>query len=261
MIEDLRNLTQIAFFLTIGLVSIFCYIQAKKTLFAPIKVESYKMQLKAMEELLEYFQYKDESDFQRDFDFSKIVHLNSAKLMDRYAGTFFEGKFVIDEAARDKNFAQLTNFIVSESRLRAVDENSHRQPVQEAPPRPEEPSLKLAAWKSIEDFDIGFTSQCAGNMKSVRNLAGSPLLPQDMRDLIGEFERAVMNNLMLLRKVLAEASKLLPEKYSTVDEVANFNPGWIWNNYNSECTNLEPIARSILDKVNLHLKIEVLSEL
>lgn len=261
MIEDIRNLAQIAFFLTVGLLSVLSYLQAKKTLFAPIKVESYKMQLKAMEELLEHFQYRDEYDFQREFDFSKIVHLNAAKLVDRYVDTFFEGKFVIDEIARGKDLGQLTNHIVSGNRLRAIDENSHRQPVEEITPRPEDPALKLASWNAIDDIDVGFTNQCSERMKKVRNLSGSPLLPQDIRDLVGEFERAVMDDLMTLRKVLVDAASLLPEKYSTVDEVAKFNASWIWNNFNSERTKLEPIAKKILDKVNLHLKIEVLSEL
>jgi hypothetical protein len=63
MVELIKNLANIAFFAIISLVTVLSYLHARKTLFAPIRTETFKLQLKAFEEILLYFQNKSESDF------------------------------------------------------------------------------------------------------------------------------------------------------------------------------------------------------
>ena len=51
-----KDIVNILFFVTIGILGILSYLQARKTLFTPIKTETFKLQLKTFEELLLYFE-------------------------------------------------------------------------------------------------------------------------------------------------------------------------------------------------------------
>src|SRR5688572_24242827 len=56
IVSTIKDIFQILFFCVIVAVTILSYLQAKKTLFTPIKTETFKMQIKAFEEILLFFQ-------------------------------------------------------------------------------------------------------------------------------------------------------------------------------------------------------------
>jgi hypothetical protein len=80
IIDTVKDTMQVFFFIVAGTVTVLSYRQAKKTLFTPIKTEVFKMQVKAFEEILAFFQNKTESDFVEAFDFNYILTIN-ARLM------------------------------------------------------------------------------------------------------------------------------------------------------------------------------------
>jgi hypothetical protein len=60
--------------LVIGcVIAILTFIQAKKSIFTPIKTETFRMQLKSFGELLDYFKDDGLSNFDGKFDIEEIV--------------------------------------------------------------------------------------------------------------------------------------------------------------------------------------------
>jgi hypothetical protein len=62
-------------------VTILSYLHARKTLFAPIRTETFKLQLEAFREVLAYFQNKSEIDFVHAFDYERCVNLNALQML------------------------------------------------------------------------------------------------------------------------------------------------------------------------------------
>lgn len=100
MIETAKNITNIFFFIVVAVVTILSYLQARKTLFAPIRTETFKLQLKAFEEVLLYFQNRSEFDFMEALDLSRIAELNTLRMADHYVDTFFPDEISVDRTRK-----------------------------------------------------------------------------------------------------------------------------------------------------------------
>lgn len=256
MLEDIKSIANILFFIVAGTIGVLTYLHARKTVFAPLRTETFKLQLKAFEELLLFFQHKTESEFTEDFDFRRIVGLNAMQMRDAYASAFFPDKLTLDEEEQRKAYEPLRFGLIHDENLEALTEDSHRKPLPTPDPPPDSPALILAQWKTYKHFVIGYTEEFHKRTKDLQRFSASPLLPQKLRDLLGKFQRACEENLALVGKITTDAAQRMPEIFSTTEEVMNFRPDWIWNLYNNESVNLEPIAKEILAFINEYLNID-----
>lgn len=261
MLEDAKNLANIFFFITVAVVGILSYLHARKTVFAPIRTETFKLQLKVFEELLVFFQRKSEHEFPEVFDFPRIVQLNALQMRDAYAKLFFHDKLKLDEELQKKAYAPLTGALISAKDLQVLDVDS--DPLALTPPKeppPETPALVLAKWKSYEHSAIGYTDEHQKQVDELMRLAASPLIPEPLRELLLKFCEAVHENLRLIESVLTDAARLMPDKFNSADKVINFHTDWIWNDFNHRARNFEPLATDILRFVKQHLQIEELTK-
>lgn len=112
--------------------------------------------------------------------------------------------------------------------------------------------------KSTEHDEVGFTGLYQKQIDELNRFAASPLLPNTLRNFILRFRDEMHENLLLVGAVIAEAAKVMPDKFSTVDEVIAFKPDWIWNLYNKKRKNVEPTANEILQFINKYLNVEKL---
>jgi len=82
------NVLQAVFFVTVAIVAILTYLQAKRTWFQPIRTEVFKEQLRAIDELASHFIGKSETELRDELDFDALISINSCKLIDDYASLF-----------------------------------------------------------------------------------------------------------------------------------------------------------------------------
>lgn len=262
MIEDAKNLTNIAFFVVISVVTILSYLQARKTVFAPIRTETFKLQLKTFEEILLFFQNKSESDFLHAFDFERITSLNTLQMADGYAAQFFEDELHIDKDKRTETFKPLIGVIVSkeymEKYFSKVDTES---PVSKAAP-PEKkiknPALIFANWQKYEHGMVGYTKEFQNQHKELVRLAASPLLPIPLRESIGKFQNLAHENLTLVGKTITECAALMPNYFPLPSDMKDFEAAWVWNEFNEKRKHFEPVAKEVLAYMNSYLKIDAL---
>lgn len=102
----IKDFFQILFFCVAITVTILSYLQAKKTLFTPIKTEIFKMQIKSFEEILAFFQSKTETDFTHQFDFDFIVAANFRIMFTDYIRTFFKDEIEVNDEAMKELFTK-----------------------------------------------------------------------------------------------------------------------------------------------------------
>ena len=93
-------------------------------------------------------------------------------------------------------------------------------------------------------------------MTKLQKFQVSPLLPNDLKTLISDFEQQVHKNLMVVGEVLTTLSKQLPEKYPNTDTLKKANLSWVWNEYNDKYSRLEGKQKEILNYLGEYFQIE-----
>jgi len=260
IVTTIKDFFQILFFGVVATVTILSYLQAKKTLFAPIKTETFKMQIKAFEEILLFFQNKGETDFTSQFDFDNIVGMNAKMLVIDYIEIFFKKEIEIDrekvaEMMKNSAGAVVTiNFMTKhfvKPEYFEKDEKKTKEKITN-------PALVLKEWEQYEYGKIEFTVQYRTETDKLKNLSASPLIPQALKDKINAFDKKIHNNLFAVGKVLTTVAKEMPTKFPNHKSLDNFNHSGLWNRYNTEIENVEGDAKEILTYIRQYLQIDEL---
>jgi glutamyl/glutaminyl-tRNA synthetase len=260
LITTIRDLFQIIFFGVVFTITILSYLQAKKTLFTPIKTEIFKMQIKAFEEILIFFQNKSESDYAEQFDFDEIVNINCQYLFLDYIEHFFKNEISIDKEKVAVLKENTVGAIVSESYMSkhfmklSYCDNLDKVEQEEIT----NPALILKSWQEYEYGKIGFTKKYEDEVEKLENLSASPLLPQPLKEKLNTFNRKVSENLSLVGKVLNEVAQELPTRFPNSNALKKYNQAGIWNTYNNEMKSLKNEADDILLYIREYLHIDTL---
>jgi hypothetical protein len=260
MLDVIKNVANIVFFTVVSVLTILSYIHARKTLFAPIRTETFKLQLKAFEEVLLYFQYRTESDFLDAFDLNRILSLNSLHMADAYAKAFFPEKIQIDANERKSAYLPLVGAVVSIEHAKkyfttpgtaAAEEQKSTESKHAT-----DPASVLSRWQEYEHWMTEYTKEYSDQLKQLQHLAASPLLPRSMRDLIGEFSSIASTNLSLIGETITDCARRMPDRFLTPADMKDYSPAWIWNDFNDRRKQFEETAKRILDYMNNYLKVE-----
>jgi hypothetical protein len=107
-LADLRDLTQILFFVITAILGILTFWQAKKSLFFPLRTEVFKERMKLFSTLLTLFQGKNRSELFEDFGFAELVRINLAVLADHYICAFLNESI----QTTDRPYAKVKSSIV-----------------------------------------------------------------------------------------------------------------------------------------------------
>ena len=253
-----RNVANIFFFLALGIVGILSYLQARRSLFTPIKTETFKLQLEMFKELLIYFQ-KIRRDVDQVFDLKRIFRLNVARLFDTYEDTFFKGQRKFDEEKRSLFFKDLIGW---QAEFRPEDVTIVGDYMQkhgvDTKPDITNPAIILANWQKHRHLPE-FTSVFREQVDKLNAFIASPLLPPELKELLQTFTQKANANLDSLGEVLTEAARELPEKYPSLDALEKATGAWLFNRYFPvRHYTLREETDKILTFISNYLKIDTL---
>jgi len=262
-VEDWKNFFNIVFFVTISVVAILSYLQARKTLFSPIKTEIFKIQMEEFKSVLAFFNKRSSADFDEEFGFQEIFDLNSLRMQQEYIHTFFNEKVETSEQLKEKMRNSSYGIVISkedaEEFFEEITPGSELKETTETKIKANlDPALKLAKWQKYKHAGVDYTKKYHEKSEELSKLSASPLLPEELTNLMYEFSGTIHNNLAQIGKTLTESSQEMQIKYRTADEIIKFNPSWIWNLYNNERKDVSETSAKILKYINEHLKINEL---
>jgi hypothetical protein len=83
-INNIKDLFNIIFFITMGTVSVLSYQKAKKTILQPMRNEVFKQQLDIFQKIMELFNGKSETELREFFGIREMVNINISLLLDSY---------------------------------------------------------------------------------------------------------------------------------------------------------------------------------
>jgi hypothetical protein len=260
-----RDCIDIIFLLVAGTVVVLAFKEAKNTIFMPLKTETFKLQLRAYEDLFLFFEKHPSVRIDDEFDLDKILYLNAMKMLDAYAATFFADQFKKEEFSKDREklFKDLAGGLAieefGERYFQATGHYQHeaKDDLDEAPSKP---VLMLAKWKLYEHDVIYLTKSCQEATEQIRRFNASPLLPKDLKELISGFDVLVRENFRKMGAVLTESAKELPVKYPTFAILGKADLSWILKRYNHARVGLEEKQDAILTYLEQSLQIDNLLE-
>jgi len=259
MMDLIKNIFNILFFASLSIVAVLSYLQARKTLFTPIKTEIFKLQMESFQEVIEFFNKNNDHDFNEVFGFREIFDLNAANMHRRYIKLFFFKEIEIkDEDIKRRKAATYGAIYTAEEAgrcLTIIEPGSELKSTGNKTKKITEPALMLAEWNQYSHDGVVFTKRYHDETEKLKKLASSPLLPKELADLMHAFLRINHNNLGLIGVVVARLSKEMPTLYSTAEDVVRFDSSGMWGSYIEERENLDNISSQILKYINEYLKI------
>jgi len=246
------------FFVTVGVITVLTYLQAKDTILQPMRTELFKIQMNELTNVLKIFVGQGELDLREKFDFSKLIGVNAIALIDDYALMFFDAKFDVEK--RPYNSKECPSFLVTkdymEKNFELVDDPTESEEPKDKTDEKPDPRVRAALW---QDYTYGMTripKQHSEMIDELRKTLESPVLPSKCARLIEEYIELVEKNTAEVGKVLTECAKELPQKYPTTEKLQKASISWITNKYNDKFEHLKPKAEQIIDSIRTHWSID-----
>ena len=154
--EFWKDIFNIVFFLSLSIVAILSYIQARKTLFSPIRTEIFKLQIELFQEVLSGFNKHSSTDFDDEFGFQEILEINALEMQHAYIKTFFSEKVKPNdellERLRKATYGMIIREEDSEKYIEVITPGSELIEAPNDKQKELDPALKLAKWN---EYDIG----------------------------------------------------------------------------------------------------------
>lgn len=254
-LEPVTSIAQIFFYVVIAIVTILSFYQAKKSLFMPIKTETFKLQVESFKEILNFFSNKSDNDFITQFDYEFMVHANATLLFSDYLKCFFKGKFKVNDENIDKLHEKFGGFLPSEevmdnyfAKIDYYDDIELKEN--------DRSDITAKEWKEEKYGIIHISEKYIQEREKLRDIISSPLLPGKLKDDLNDFEKVLDSNISLIRDVLNEIKQEIPEKFDTVESVKKFSQSGVWNEYSDRMEDFEPSSHSILKFIRNYLKID-----
>jgi hypothetical protein len=229
---------QIVFWICVASVTVLSYIQARKSLFQPIKTELFKVQVAEFKEIMKIFS-SDEITLRGRCDFDAMLNANITKMYDDYVKLSL-GFIVEDERAYNtKDFPMsiipIEKLIRVESHIKE-DENK-------------ESAVKKLEWSEYDYHELRISRKYVDFKKEIEDFTVSPILPTKLISLIEDYMELCHENLILIEKTLNSAVLHMSDYYKTVEDVKRAEFYWIRTNYVRDFKPLKPKAEEIVKYV------------
>ena len=88
----------------------------------------------------------------------------------------------------------------------------------------------------------------------------NPLLPLTLIELLTKYPETAGRNQLVLQKLLDDAAKEMPEKYTSLQELEKFSPDWLWNLYMRDFEHLKPLGGQIVEFIRAHFDPDNLTQ-
>lgn len=253
----LKSYAAIAFYYATGSVAVLSYLRAKDSILAPLRTELFKMQLKELERIIEFFNTNSKDKFRSVFHFYEIYEINFLNMLSEYAK---RTPIVLEdmEQALQKVIAEsypLT--LVKTDNIRKI-----RTPDVEILEERNNSILNKA--KKTHDNDeysygrIHLPSSVSTLNDQLIHWSSNPIIAQKLRDEIEEFYRLVTDSYLKIESSLTKASRDLGNSDVLIRVVTDRLKAirGYYNEYNAELDSLDQQAFRIMGLIKQHYQFD-----
>ncbi|MCG7854119.1 MAG: hypothetical protein MIO92_16510 [Methanosarcinaceae archaeon] len=257
-VDVVKNIVNILFFVAVGLIAILSYLQARKTIFTPMKTETFKLQLKLFEDMILFFEEFKQKGVDDVLHLHETLEVNSVLLLDGYVRQFFKSQMEVPAEKRAKLLSKYPKALITPDVIdnwELVDDYVEMdRPV--VTPEVDNPAVILAQWQKFKYGPIFYTNEFDEVMAKLDHFRGSPLVPFEIKEMVTEFQQKARDNVLLVGEILTAVAQELPEKYPNPETVKRARFHWIWNKYTDRRSLIEEIPDKVLKHINKYLDVE-----
>ncbi|MEU6918589.1 hypothetical protein [Streptomyces olindensis] len=241
------SIVQIIFWLATSMVAVLGYINAKRTIFQPLRTEIFKKQIEALSSALELFVGKRSDELAEDFDMDFGEKANIFRMYDAYLEFAF-GRRRPEELREYRPELCPTAWIHADY-LSSYD--ADKEDWAEDSAKVEFPA-KPKDWE-YKDGMISVPRKYTEKEADFRAVLENPLLPAKIADLIERHLEAAHEYLGAIGPVLEECAKEMPDRYPELDDFLKSKFDWIHNRLvehrHNEGISLSVTAKAVVDEV------------
>ncbi|ELI7901833.1 hypothetical protein RSE72_002784 [Yersinia enterocolitica] len=251
-----KDIINIIFFIIAGTVTILSFIQAKKTVFSPIKTEVFKLQLGVFNEIINNFQKKGISELEDDIDIQKILFVNTEAIKLIYIKQFYPEKIVtinkIHEILKANHVGMRIDFEKMKGKIKPVSFNNYNIE--------NEQEDTLLNWSEFEPEAILLTQKHLNYINILSEYQNSPLIPSKLKLILKNYENSANSCINNIAEALTKAGRHIGEEKRSFETIVNMDCNWIINIYNSNRVDLEDEAKKILNYISDYFETEKIVE-
>lgn len=257
IIDIIKNITQIAFWLIAGTIAVLTYWQARKTILQPLHTEIFKSQLQKLSEILSLFLGKHELELRNQFGFEELMHANIIRLCDVYAEIFFDINFDPDSRPYSSQYCPQRNVKMGASpsvSTAHIEVENNDESIQKIDPR-----VRAAMWGRYQREFLAIPKDSVESNSVLTRYIEDPLIPDSIVELLSLYRSTIEKNQSIFGNILDRVAPEMPEKYQSLDDLEKFQPDWIRKIYMKEFIHLKPLADEIISYTKNYLKSNMLT--
>lgn len=229
----LAGIAQIAFWLVVGTLAVLTYLQARKTVFQPIKTEVFKLQLASLTNLSKHLYGLNDRQLYSYFGLDRMLHENAWLALDEYA-----------ESVLGAVSPRLLSGEKIETSSRDLDALWRDSTPEE---RLQRPRLGGTDLDSFECDGVIFASDSyMDNLRSLELSAADPLIPSDIQAAVQDFVSRLDNSLELIPTVIRDCSEFIADNYGSIESLNKANVNEFSFRWERKRIPLEPAAQKII---------------
>lgn len=235
-LELIKDIAQVAFYVTMGTLAVLTYMHARRTLFVPFASELYKAELRELLDVHELVRHKHLAALFEKFDLDRLFALNAKLMLECYFRVKFGGKYrdAFTDSWIIKTFPELSpsETVLSEAPLGNWGPTELRDPELRSS-RPD--------WGAFRYWMVFWPQATKQTIDRIRIYQQSPLLPDSVKTELDTLGQSFFECLDEVARTLTAAAKEVPARYAkpascTVNEDCTLNEekhDWIMNYQNA----------------------------
>lgn len=242
---DIADLVQIFFWLVIGVLTVLTYLQARRTVFQPLKTEVFKLQLVSLTGVSAELYGKGEWELIQELDLDVMLRIHAWYMIDAYA---------IDELnAHSPEFDEACRGPESVAVIGSVD----FRPVWVVAESDDQAEKEL--FQEVTSQPMVLSGKHMDAMKKYETLASDPLLPSDISSSLNAFLEAVEENLTAIGRASERVAEHLED---TSTDLSRLNEVSWWLGVHSSWIQdrpaLEEAAGAVLASIREYYQPDVI---
>lgn len=238
---DLLGVVQIAFWITLAVIAVLTFLQARRTLLQPLRTEVYKLQIAAIKDLLAILVGKDEVSLTRHFDLDGILKANAVRLLDDYARAELGAPV---ENAENRPYSR--KFCPGGLIELPSDEIVELVGFKSAEKSKSDSGKPEADWKEHRVTMLHLTHRYYEATGELQTFLADPLIPVALAERIQNLLDGVHKDVSAMFSVLNESSLALPALFPSTESLKSVQMGGFQNDWNRQRPSLQPLSEEII---------------
>jgi hypothetical protein len=225
------GLVQIAFFVAVATVTVLTYLRATRTVFLPLRTEVFKAQMAQVQQVVDQFSGKSDSELLEDLDWTAMVAAASEEVFDLYSRYAFGtgrpkplSQACVAQAVSPDQLVLARPIPPTRSDTGSPETHSDDLRLMDVV---DGQLVRASTFAQVRYLEAPLTAKYLAHLNELRLLASLVLLPRDVRSELEIYVSMVDATPKTIWTALNEAKNEIPQHYPSPADLDRIYPSWL----------------------------------